>query len=67
MERKLLKLIEKILLLKAYAQAASQRLRSNTCDSAEITDGLKADFYLLHTDIYSVLEIGSKKSNDEKT
>jgi hypothetical protein len=45
MERKRLKLIEKILLLKTYAQAASQRLRSNTCDSAEITDGLKADFY----------------------
>ena len=45
MERKLLKSMEKMPLLTAHAQATSLRLRSNTYDSAEAIDGLKADFY----------------------
>jgi hypothetical protein len=45
MEWKLLKSMERMPFLTAYAQAASLRLRSNTYDNVEAIDGLKADFY----------------------
>ena len=67
MERKLLKSMEKMPLLTAHAQATSLRLRSNTYDSAEAVDGLKADFYRCILTFIQSWKSALKNQNDEKT
>ena len=54
-------------LLKAYAQAASLRLRSNTYDRAEIIEGLKADIYRCILTFIQSWKSALKNENDEKT